>query len=458
MADQPPQGSVPPTFLVVDWLDAAEKQFADAFEDALADDAMLDGMANVWRTSLANAAAIPPGIRELVAVPSARRGSGVGAGLGDDYPIGLFDALRASWATAAQALAFQQGLVPGASAEAAALQELAIALGTAEMPELAPTPTTVVESNHWYRLRLVSATAQHGGDPILIVSSFINRWYVLDLLDGNSFLAMLAGLGRPVYLLEWATTSDTNAEAGLADLCAGPLRQAIDGARAMHAAKRVHLIGYSMGGTLAAILAARYPEVIGGLATVASPVHFAKGGMLTRWLSAQRLDVDLVAGLYPRVPSALVHMPFWWLRPSIKTRKLVQLARGFRQPGYLRYFYAAELWNYDHTDVPRGVFRSWVRDLYQRDDLIARRFVVEGEAVDLRQIACPLLVISGAIDAIVPPESAEALGDQVTSPYRRTLRVSNGHHVRVLTAPGALAAEAGEFAAWLEAGTLSRDR
>jgi polyhydroxyalkanoate synthase len=285
------------------------------------------------------------------------------------------------------------------------------------------------------------------GEPLLVVAPLINRWYVLDLLPGRSFCEMLCGLGRPVYVLEWRPPEDGD-ERGLGELCAGPLRDAARRVREAEGAGRVGLIGYCQGGTLAAMLAARFPSEVSRLATVAAPVRFAEAGQFRRWFDARLLDVETVAAGCERVSAWLVHLPFWWLRPTIKTRRLTGLARRFREEGALEQFLAGELWNHDHMDMSRGVFRSWIGELYQRDALAGGAFEVAGEPVALERITQPTLVISGEHDVITPPAAAEALLERVRAPSARALRPMTGH-VGLMTSPRPLAEEREAFAAWI---------
>lgn len=447
---QPPS---PPPFELVEWLDATENQLADAFEQSLEDDATLDMLAQAWRGAFTGAAMLPPKMRsaEVLAAPLARGTEPSPGTLGAEYPTELFRQIRMGWSAATRAVAFQQAFVPFAVQQAQELHALAQAIETAPLPELAPTPSQVIQAWPDIRLRRIAPAAPASGEPIVIVSSLINRWYVLDLLAGHSFVAMLVGLGRPVYVAEWIPPQGTVDERSLGELCAGPLKAALEAACAAHDARAAAVIGYSMGGTLAAIFAARYPERVSRLATVCSPIRFDRGGVFTRWLSPRYLEVELIAGTYEQIPASIIHLPFWWLRPTIKTKKLVQLSRSFQRPGFLNHFLATEVWNFDNVDLSRGVFRSWAGDLYQRNALVAGQMEVEGARIDLGNIRCPVLAISGSEDKIVPPEAAEALVELVKSPVKKALLAAGCHHVRVLTARRALEAEQAEFRAWLEA-------
>jgi polyhydroxyalkanoate synthase len=149
-----------------------------------------------------------------------------------------------------------------------------------------------------------------------------------------------------------------------------------------------------------------------------------------------------MASLWNRVPSQLVHLPFWWLDPAIKFKKLTQLAASFERPGYIEHFFANETWNHDNVDLPGGVFRSWIGELYQRNALVAGELVVGGRAIDVSEIRCPKLVVSGTADTITPPACAEVL------PGARVIRL-DASHVGVLTSRRALTALADACATWL---------
>jgi polyhydroxyalkanoate synthase len=378
------------------------------------------------------------------------------AGLGDDYPSGLFELIRTSWKIAARQLAVQQSFMPYGLDESRKLHDLANALDHAERPVFAPTPCRVVLERPDYRLREISPESEASGEPILVVSSLINRWYILDFHADQSFVTMLRSFGRPVYLLEWLAPKGED-DRLLGELCAGPVLEATDWVRAEHRTVSISVVGYSMGGTVATCLAARYPDRVSRLATVCAPIRFERGGPFSHWLSSRFVDVDLVTSTWNRVPSELVHAPFWWLRPGIKLHKLALLARAFERPHYIEQFLATEVWNHDNVELARGAFRSWVGELYQKNALVAGTMIVGGQTVDPAHTNCPVLIISGTSDSIVPPEAAEGLVELCQPGLARVLRVDSGH-VGVLTSRRALALEAAEFKTWLHAAAPAHKR
>lgn len=447
-----------PARSLVEWIAAVEKSAAEAIEGVLDRDEVLAGLTSAWRRGLGALPPNPPPV-PLAVGRLPRGGAGLPGHLGADYPHGLWEVTRAGWLAAVLVCELGQRLTSCDPGAAAGLRALGRRIEAAPAPHFAPTAAEQVAANAGFRLRRfggepAAARRRADGEPILVVSSLINRWYILDFLPGASFLATLAGLGRPVYLLDPVHPAGGPDERSLADLCAGPLAAAIDRVRDLHRAPGVALVGYSLGGTLAAMAAARYPERVRRLATVCAPIEFARAGRLARWFSARYLDVDLLASRFERLPADLVHLPFWWLRPTIKWQKLARLALdqerpGQERPGALDKFLAGEVWNHDNVDLPRGVFRSWLRDLYQEDALARGHFLVDGAPADLARITGPLLVVTGARDDIAPPAAAEALLDRSSAISRQPLRLDTSH-VGVLSSARALAAQREAFARWLE--------
>ncbi|MGE0547179.1 MAG: alpha/beta fold hydrolase [Kofleriaceae bacterium] len=430
-------------------IDRAEASINRTAQQQLQDEVVLEGLAQSWRSWVAGLAAMPAELRGLArSVELFRGGPGYPGGLGEDYPSGLLGFVRTMWISSARSLAMQQGLMPYGLDESRRLHQLASSLEHAKQPAFAPTPCTIVRETNDYRLRAINPEGA-SGEPILVVSSLINRWYILDFQAEQSFVGMLRGFGRPVYLLEWLPPR-VDDDRGLGELAAGPVVEVTDWIRTNHKVKAIAVVGYSMGGTIATCLASRYPERVSRLATVCAPIQFERGGSFTQWLSSRFVDIDLVTSAWNRVPAELVHAPFWWLRPSIKLHKLALLARAFERPSYVEQFLATEVWNHDNVELSRGVFRSWVGELYQRNALVNGTMVVGGEAVHPDRIACPVLVVSGTADTIVPPEAAEGLAEHCRPGVARVLRVDSGH-VGVLTSRRALALQANEFKIWLEA-------
>ena len=119
--------------------------------------------------------------------------------------------------------------------------------------------------------------------PILMVYALINRPYVLDLLPGNSFIEYLTGQGFDVYLLDWGVPGDEDADLDFEHLILDYMPRAVKKVLRTSAADEYTLLGYCMGGTIAAIYAALFPGApLGNLVLLTTPIDFApdKTGLL----------------------------------------------------------------------------------------------------------------------------------------------------------------------------------
>ena len=74
----------------------------------------------------------------------------------------------------------------------------------------------------------------------------------------------------------------------------------------------------------------------------------------------------------------------------------------------LRSWLAVSRWVDDAAPFPGETFRRWVQDFYQRDKLVKGQVELRGRRVDLSNIGCSVLNVSGKWDYVVPPSQTKA--------------------------------------------------
>ncbi len=293
-------------------------------------------------------------------------------------------------------------------------------------PRLMPTPRDVVASEGTARLyRFVGEGPRRPGPPVLLVPSLINRWYVLDLRPGASLVGALVAAGLDVFCLDWGVPEDEDRHRDWDDVL-HRLRRMVR--RTMRAAgsERVGVLGYCMGGTLAAIYTALHPGEVAALVNLAGPIDFAKGGMLRRMVDRAWFDADAIADAGNVSPEQM-QSGFTALRPTLELGKWASMPElvGDRQAQLA--FRALDLWSSDNVPFPAAAYRTYIGDLYQDNLLVAGRHRALGRAVELGAITCPTMAIVADRDAICPPDAATALLDRVGTRDTSTLRVPGGH-------------------------------
>jgi polyhydroxyalkanoate synthase len=121
------------------------------------------------------------------------------------------------------------------------------------------------------QLRHYSDDAGTAG-AVLIVPAPIKRPYIFDLLPQVSVVRRLTEAGFSVYLSEWCEAESASGDLGAS---VGSLRTALEQIASEHGRAPI-LIGHSLGGTLAAIVAAIEPHSVDKLVLIEAPLRFGE--------------------------------------------------------------------------------------------------------------------------------------------------------------------------------------
>jgi polyhydroxyalkanoate synthase len=295
-------------------------------------------------------------------------------------------------------------------------------------PPVGATPADVVYTENKLRLlRYKRATPATHPTPVLMVPSLINRHYVLDLLPGKSFAEWLVGRGFDVYCIDWGTPGDEDRYLTFDEICDGYLGRAVRAAARGAAGKKVHLLGYCMGGILSSIYTAAHGEHVASLVTLAAPVRFDGSGLLGAWTRSPTYDVGALVDAYGNVPWQLMQSAFHLLRPTLTLAKMVHLLDRAWDDESLDGFLALETWGNDNVALPGAAYRRYIEELYQQDKLARGEMTLSGRPARLEAITCPTLAVTFEHDNIVPWQSAKELVDLVSSKDKDWLHLPGGH-------------------------------
>jgi polyhydroxyalkanoate synthase len=303
--------------------------------------------------------------------------------------------------------------------------------------KLAPSPKDVVFRDAGasvYRFRRPETEGANGsrrdsskprGLPLLLVPSLINRWYILDLRKGASLVESLVARGLDVFCLDWGVPQDEDRYFNWEDV----LRRLARAARFVRReteTSQLGLLGYCMGGTLAAIHAALHPEATALLVNLAGPLDFSEGGQLRHMVDPRWFDVEAIANA-GNVGANQMQSGFQALRPTLPLSKWVNLVDRWHDLGQREAFAALEEWGSDNVPFPAAAYRTYIGELYQQNQLVRGEHHVSGRRVDLGAIRCPVLSIVAEQDTICPPPAATALNDAVSSSDKSVMSVPGGH-------------------------------
>jgi polyhydroxyalkanoate synthase len=264
--------------------------------------------------------------------------------------------------------------------------------------------------------------------PLLLVPSVISRSYVLDLRPSKSFVSALLDRGFDVFLVDWGVPDSSDSGNTLATYVDDYLPEAAAEMLAAAGARELHVLGYCLGGNLAALFVAGHPELaFRSLIAMATPFDFREMTVMTTVLHAGRLDPDALIDETGNVPPDLIYESFQMLRPTDRIVQYVNLLDNLWNDKFLEDYTAMSHWTRDQVPLPGALLHDVVRELIRSNGLLDGSTHVGGRRVDLAAVRCPVLNILAERDHIVPPASAAPLVDIVGSDDATELRLTGGH-------------------------------
>lgn len=304
-----------------------------------------------------------------------------------------------------------------------------LGLLTRPRPTVGATPCDVAWAENKWRLLHYRARPQGLAwrTPLLLVPSLINRHYVLDLMPGKSFTEALVAAGHDVWTIDWGTPGPEDRFVTFDDLVDRALGRALKVCAESAPREKAHVLGYCMGGTLAAIHAAVHPERVASLIALAAPVRFHDDGLLSRWTNSKSFDIDALIDACGNAPWQVLQSSFHLLRPTLPLAKAVGVLDKAWNDEFLDGFLALETWGNDNVSLPGEFYRRYVKDLYRADGLVSGTFSLSGRPVRLSELRCPLLAVTFEHDNIVLPQSAAALLELAGSTDKQRIHLPGGH-------------------------------
>jgi len=160
--------------------------------------------------------------------------------------------------------------------------------------QVAITPGQVVFRNRLIELiQYRPTTATVHPEPVLIVPSWIMKYYILDLSPSNSLVRYLVSRGHTVFMVSWRNPGPEDRDIGMDDYLRLGAFAAIDAVRRAQPRRGIHLAGYCLGGTLAAIAAASMVSEIDSplksLTLLAAQTDFSDPGELGTFIDESQV-------------------------------------------------------------------------------------------------------------------------------------------------------------------------
>jgi polyhydroxyalkanoate synthase subunit PhaC len=305
---------------------------------------------------------------------------------------------------------------------------------------IATTPGSVVFQNDLIQLiQYYPASGPVFRRPLLVIPPWINKYYILDLREKNSFVKWALEQGQTVFVISWVNPDRKLAHKRFDDYLAEGVLAALDAIERATGEREANAIGYCLGGTLLACalgyLAARKDERIASATFFASLIDFSEAGELEVFVDEQQ-----VAALEKRMQER-GYLEGSEMATTFNMLRANDLIWSFVINNYLlgRDPFPFDLlyWNSDSTRMPAAMHAFYLRNMYIRN-LLAQPGGIElcGVPIDLAKVRVPLYFASTVEDHIAPWRSTYTGAKLFTSPVRLVLGGS-GHIAGIVNPPAA---------------------
>ncbi len=253
---------------------------------------------------------------------------------------------------------------------------------------------------------------QAGGDgiPVLIVPSLVNRYDILDLDARHSFVAYLAGQGFAPYILDWGAPGPAEKTFTVDDYITRRLYPALA------QLARPHVIGYCMGGTMAAgaVAALADQSNIRSLTLLAAPWDFHAGdpNMPLR-MSSYAVSASAVMDATGTLPVDWIQALFASIDPLFAFNKFRSFADLDQTSEKARRFVIVEDWLNDGVDLTAPAAAQALNQWYVANEPHNGVWTIGKNLALASNIAVPTLVVAAGNDKLVPAPSALAIVRQI---------------------------------------------
>jgi len=305
---------------------------------------------------------------------------------------------------------------------------------------VATTPGKVVFQNDLLQLiQYVPTTETVFREPLLIIPPWINKYYILDLREKNSFIRWAVQQGHTVFVVSWVNPDARLANKNFEDyMLEGPLA-ALGAVEQATGERKVNTIGYCLGGTLLGAtlgyMAAKGDDRVNSATFFVALLDFSIPGELGVFIDEQQIE-NLERRMNERgfLEGSEMAGTFSMLRSN-------DLVWSFVINNYLMgkepFPFDLLYWNSDSTRMPAKMHSFYLRNMYLKNALKDPGGVtLGGVPIDLARVRTPSYFISTVEDHIAPWKSTYLGARRLGGPVRFVLGGS-GHIAGIVNPPAA---------------------
>lgn len=273
--------------------------------------------------------------------------------------------------------------------------------------------------------------------PLLLSPPWINKYYIMDLAPGRSFVEWALDHGHTVFAISYRNPGADDRDVRLDDyLLHGPIA-ALDVIRDITGAERANIVGLCLGGTLTSALLAYLKSTgedrIASTTLLNTLVDFTNPGRLgafTDKASVERLEKRMQARGYLDASEMMGIFTFMRSNDLVWNYAVNNWLLG-EQP----HPFDILAWNADSTRMPANMHAFYLRSCYLGNELAQGRMELDGTRIDLGSVDGDVYIVGAVEDHIAPWQGSYATTQVLPNADCRYVLSASGHIAGIVNPP-----------------------
>ncbi|MEZ5536441.1 MAG: class I poly(R)-hydroxyalkanoic acid synthase [Thiolinea sp.] len=297
--------------------------------------------------------------------------------------------------------------------------------------DIATTPGKVVFRNELIELIQYTPTTEKVRQrPLLIVPPWINKYYILDLREKNSYVKWAVEQGHTVFLISWRNPGSDQRNLSFDDYLQLGTLAAMNAIEEETGERELNVAGYCLGGTLTAAtlayLAGNEDDRVKSATFFTTLIDFSEPGEIGIFL-----DEAQVSSLEKLMDSNGGYLDGKNMGAAFNMLRANDLIWSFFINLYLLgndpMPFDLLFWNSDSTRMPQAMHSFYLRNMYLENKLAKPCGIkLSGTDLDLGKVKTPVYFVSAHDDHIAPWKTTY-LGTQLFGGPVRFVLGESGH-------------------------------
>jgi polyhydroxyalkanoate synthase len=303
--------------------------------------------------------------------------------------------------------------------------------------DLASTPGKVVFRNELMELIQYEAqTDETFVIPLLCSPPWINKYYIMDLAPGRSFIEWAVQHGHTVFTISYRNPDATMRAVTLDDyLLNGPIR-AIEVLQSITGADQVNVVGLCLGGSLTAMLLAYLATTgddrVRSMTLLNTLLDYSEPGTLGSFTdpkSVARLENKMRSKGFLEGRDMALTFDLLRANDLIYNYVVSNWLMGQDPPAF-----DILAWNSDSTRMPAAMHSFYLRSCYLRNELAKGEMELAGTRLRLDELTQDAYIVAAVNDHITPWKGSYRTTHLLKSDVRFVLS-SSGHIAGIVNPP-----------------------